>query len=126
MKNIEIIERDKIVKKKKKMGEAMLEGFKALQAKYSFIGSVRTIGLLGAIELVKSRETGELFETLLSPTFVQETMKRGLILRTGTYDQDTIVFSPPLILSKAELNEMLRILDETFEHVRKTIVEKEG
>lgn len=126
LKNIEIIEREKLVENAANMGEAMLEGFKALQGKYSFIGRVRTIGLLGAIELVKSRETGELFETLLSPIFVQETMKRGLILRTVTYDQDTVVFSPPLILSKAELNEMLRILDETFEYVRKIIVEKEG
>ncbi|MNH36751.1 hypothetical protein D3C79_975760 [compost metagenome] len=50
-------------------------------------------------------------------------MKRGLILRTVTYDQDTVVFAPPLILSKVELDEMLRILDETFEYIRKTIVE---
>lgn len=124
LKNIEIIEHENLVENAAKMGEALLEGFRALQAKYDFIGCVRTIGLLGAIELVKSRETGELFETPLSPIFVQETMKRGLILRTVTYDQDTIVFSPPLILSKAELDEMLRILDETFEYVLKTIVEK--
>lgn len=126
LKNIEIIERENLVENAAKMGEAMLEGFRVLQDKYSFIGRVRTLGLLGAIELVKSRETGELFDTLLSPIFVQETMKRGLILRTVTYEQDTIVFSPPLILSQAELNEMLRILDETFEFVRKNIVEKEG
>ena len=126
LKNIEIIERENLVDNAAEMGKAMLEGFQALQAKYNFIGNVRTIGLLGAIELVTDRETGALFEPLLSPIFVQETMKRGLILRTVTYDQDTIVFSPPLILSKAELNEMLRILDETFEHIRQTIVEKEG
>lgn len=126
LKNIEIIERENLVENAAKMGEAMLEGFRVLQDKYSFIGRVRTLGLLGAIELVKSRETGELFDTLLSPIFVQETMKRGLILRTVTYEQDTIVFAPPLILSQAELNEILRILDETFEFVRKNIVEKEG
>lgn len=126
LKNIEIIERENLVDNAAEMGKAMLEGFQALQAKYNFIGNVRTIGLLGAIELVKNRETGALFEPLLSPIFVQETMKRGLILRTVTYDQDTIVFAPPLILSKAELNEMLRILDETFEHIRQTIVAKEG
>lgn len=126
LKNIEIVEQEKLVENAAKMGEAMLVGFKALQEKYAFIGCVRTIGLLGAIELVKSRETGELFNTPLSPIFVQETMKRGLILRTVTYEQDTVVFSPPLILSKAELDEMLRILDETFDYIRKTIVEKEG
>ncbi len=125
LKNIDILERELLIENAASMGEAMLAGFKALQEKYSFIGSVRTIGLLGAIELVKNRETGELFETAISPIFVQETMKRGLILRTVTYEQDTVVFAPPLILSKAELNEMLRILDETFEFVRKTIIVKD-
>lgn len=123
LKNIEIVERENLVENAAVMGDAMLKGFQALQEKYSFIGRVRTLGLLGAIELVKSRETGELFESPLSPIFVQETMKRGLILRTVTYDQDTVVFAPPLILSKVELDEMLRILDETFEYIRKTIVE---
>lgn len=125
LKNIDILEREMLIENAASMGEAMLTGFKALQEKYSFIGNVRTIGLLGAIELVKNRETGELFDTAISPIFVQETMKRGLILRTVTYEQDTVVFAPPLILSKAELNEMLRILDETFEFVRKTIIAKD-
>ncbi|AVK97713.1 aspartate aminotransferase family protein [Lysinibacillus sphaericus] len=125
LKNIDILEREMLIENAASMGEAMLTGFKALQEKYSFIGNVRTIGLLGAIELVKNRETGELFKTAISPIFVQETMKRGLILRTVTYEQDTVVFAPPLILSKAELNEMLRILDETFEFVRKTIIAKD-
>lgn len=124
LKNIEIIEREMLVDNAATMGQVLLDGFKALQKKYSFIGCVRTIGLLGAIELVKSRETGELFDTPLSPIFVQETMKRGLILRTVTYDQDTVVFSPPLILTKAEADEMLRILDDTFEYIRQTIVEQ--
>ncbi|CAM5479821.1 Aspartate aminotransferase family protein OS=Lysinibacillus sphaericus OX=1421 GN=LS41612_16240 PE=3 SV=1 [Lysinibacillus sphaericus] len=63
--------------------------------------------------------------TAISPIFVQETMKLGLILRTVTYEQDTVVFAPPLILSKAELNEMLRILHESFELVWKTIIAKD-
>ena len=124
LKNIEIVEREGLVENAQKMGEAMLEGFKRLQEKYSFIGHIRTIGLLGAIELVKSRETGEMFDTPLSPVFVQETMKRGLILRTVTYDQDTVVFSPPLILTSTELEEMLRILDETCAHLQENYIEK--
>ncbi|MFF5994452.1 aspartate aminotransferase family protein [Lysinibacillus sp. KU-BSD001] len=126
LKNIEIVEQEGLVENAAKMGDALLEGFKMLQEKYDFISGVRTFGLLGAIELTKSRETGELFDTPLSPIFVQETMKRGLILRTVTYDQDTVVFSPPLILSKAEVDEMLRILDETFEYVQKNYVQKEA
>lgn len=124
LKNIEIIERENLVENADVMGKKMLEGFYALQEKYSIIRSARTHGLLGAFELVSSRETGEPFDTPLSPIFVQETMKRGLILRTCTYDQDTVVFSPPLILSKSELDEMLSILDDTLLYISSTIVEK--
>lgn len=123
LKNIEIIEREGLVKNAEVMGEKMLLGFKALREKYSFIGRVRTLGLLGAIELVKNRETGGLFDKPLSPVVVQETMKRGLILRTVTYDQDTIVFAPPLILTEPELNEMLNILDKTFQYIESTLAQ---
>ena len=75
LKNIEIIEREGLVKNAEVMGEKMFLGFKALREKYSFIGRVRTLGLLGAIELVKNRETGGLFDKPLSPVVVQETMK---------------------------------------------------
>lgn len=125
LKNIEIIEREGLVQNAKEMGEEMLKGFKALKQKYDFLGEVRTFGLLGAIQIVKNRETGELFDPLLSPIAVKEMTKRGLILRTVTYDQDTIVFSPPLILTKDELKEMLRIVDETFAYLQKEVVVKE-
>lgn len=125
LKNLEIIEREGLVQNAKIMGEEMLKGFQALQQKYDFIGDVRTFGLLGAIGLVKNRETGELFNPLLSPIAVKEMTKRGLILRTVTYGQDTIVFSPPLIITKNEMNEMLHIVDETFAYLQKEIIGKE-
>lgn len=122
LKNIEILEREGLVQNAKVMGEEMLKGFKVLQQKYDFIGEVRTFGLLGAIQIVKNRETGELFNPLLSPIAIKEMTKRGLILRTVTYDQDTIVFAPPLIITKNELNEMLRIVDETFDYFKKKLL----
>lgn len=126
LKNIEIIEREGLVQNAKEMGEEMLKGFKALEEKYDFISKGRTFGLLGAIQIVKNRETGEMFDTLLSPIAVKEMTKRGLILRTVIYDQDTIVFSPPLIITKNELNEMLRIVDETLAYIQKEFIEKGG
>ena len=46
-----------------------------------------------------------------------------MILRTVTYDQDTIVFAPPLILTEPELNEMLNILDKTFQYIESTLAQ---
>lgn len=126
LKNIEIIERESLVENAKIMGEEMLKGFKALRKKYDFIGDVRTLGLMGAIQIVKNRETGELFNPLLSPIAVKEMKKRGLIVRTVTYDQDTVVFAPPLIITKSEMNELLRIVDDTFAYLQNEIIAKRG
>ena len=124
LKNIEIIEREGLVENARVMGEWMLQGFKALQKKYDFIGEVRAFGLLGAIQFVRDRETRELFDPLLSPIAVKEMKKRGLILRTVTYGQDTVVFAPPLIITKSEMNELLRIVDETFAYLQKEVIVK--
>lgn len=124
LKNIEIIEREGLVENARVMGEWMLQGFKALQKKYDFIGDVRAFGLLGAIQFVRDRETRELFDPLLSPIAVKEMKKRGLILRTVTYGQDTVVFAPPLIITKSEMNELLRIVDETFAYLQKEVIAK--
>ncbi|WP_318502847.1 aspartate aminotransferase family protein [Bacillus sp. T3] len=120
LKNIEIIERDNLVENSKNMGAEMLKGFQYLQEKHSIVGDVRALGLMGGIQLVKDKETGEGFEKILSPKIVSEAAKRGLIIRAVTFDQDTLVFAPPLIISKEEIAQMIEILDETL-----TAVEQE-
>src|SRR5699024_6397118 len=66
-KNIEIIERENLIENARVMGEIMLEGFKYLQEKHDIVGEVRTIGLMGAIEIVKDKETNARFENPLVP-----------------------------------------------------------
>lgn len=120
LKNIEIIERDQLVENSKQMGIEMLKGFKYLQEKHPVVGDVRALGLMGGIQIVKDKKTGEGFDTLLSPKIVNEAAKRGLIIRSVTFDQDTLVFAPPLIITKDEIAEMIAILDESL-----TAVERE-
>ncbi|MFJ7639896.1 aspartate aminotransferase family protein [Peribacillus sp. NPDC097225] len=121
LKNIEIIERENLIENSKQRGVELLAGFKMLQAKHPIIGDVRALGLIGGISIVKDKQTGEKFETPLAPRIVSEAAKNGLICRSVTFDQDTLVFAPPLIITKEEVEKLMEILDDTF-----AAIEKEG
>ncbi|MBX0315241.1 aspartate aminotransferase family protein [Planococcus glaciei] len=123
LKNLEIIEKENLIANSKQMGEVLLEGFKKLQQQHDIIGEVRTLGLIGAIEVVKDKQTNERFESPIVPQLVSEAAKRGLIFRSVVFDgQDTLVFAPPLVITPSEIDEMVNILDETFTAVGKNLV----
>ncbi|MCM3160591.1 aspartate aminotransferase family protein [Metabacillus litoralis] len=123
LKNIEIIERENLIENAAVMGQEMLKGFQSVQEKHSIIGEVRALGLMGAIEIVKDKQTNERFASPLAPQLVNEAAKRGLILRSVVFDgQDTLVFAPPLIMTKEDITSLISILDETFTSVTKDAV----
>lgn len=122
LKNIEIIERENLVENSRLMGVEMLNGFKYLQKNHPIVDDVRALGLVGAIEIVKDKQKGERFETPLTPRLVDEAAKRGLIVRSVTFDQDTLVFAPPLIITKHEIDRMIDILDETLSVVEQEVL----
>jgi putrescine---pyruvate transaminase len=124
LKNLEIIEREQLVTNAKVVGETLLAGFEQLLQKYSFIDHVRALGLVGGISFSKNRATSERFEQPLSPIVVEEALKRGLIIRAVTFDQDSLVFAPPLISTHEQIADLLAILDETLGHVEATVVQK--
>ncbi|WP_223594864.1 aminotransferase family protein [Neobacillus bataviensis] len=127
LKNLEIIERENLIENAKQMGAEMLAGFRQLQSKHSMIGEVRALGLMGAIEIVKDRQTNERFATPLAPLIVSEAAKRGVVVRAVVFDgQDTIVFAPPLIINQEEIVQMMKILSETLSAVENTIKQAEG
>lgn len=122
LKNIEIIEKEGLVENARDRGIDLLNGFKWLQSKHDIVGEVRGIGLMGAIELVKDKSTNARFESPVSPKAVAEAMKRGLIFRGVLYEgADTLIFAPPLVISKSQVEDMITILDDTLTVVRKNL-----
>lgn len=118
LKNIEIIEKSGLIDNAKLMGEEMLSGFQWLQKKRTIVGEVRGLGLMGGIEIVKDKQTNDRFSTPQSPLVVVEAAKRGLICRSVIFDGlDTLVFAPPLIINKEQVDEMITILDEAIQAV---------
>ncbi|MCV9885004.1 aminotransferase family protein [Metabacillus halosaccharovorans] len=115
LKNIDIIESERLIENAKRMGKELLDGLKIIQQVYPIIGKVKGKGLMGAIEF-HNKNT----EITLAPLIVNEAAKRGLICRSVVFDgQDTVVLAPPLVISKEELDHLLNILDDSIKAIIK-------
>ena len=73
---------------------------------HPLIGEARTVGLLGALELVKSKDPIERFDEKQHVGTVcrDVCVKNGLVLRAV---RDTMVAAPPLVISRAEVDELI-------------------
>ena len=74
---------------------------------HPLVGEVRGVGLIGAVELVADKAAKTPFEAgrAMGAAVVAKAQGHGVILRAMG---DTIAFSPPLIISAADIAEMLR------------------
>jgi 4-aminobutyrate aminotransferase len=97
------------------VGGHMLAGLRELAAKHPLIGDVRGRGLMIGVELVRDRQTKER-ATTERDRVVQECFKRGLlVLGAG---QNAIRLSPPLVLTTAQADTAIEILDQALSSVR--------
>ncbi len=112
----QIVEQD-LVGHARAMGERMRERLEAMKATYPMIGDVRGAGLLQGMEFVADRETREPYGPDVKPGKRVERVARdrGLILRTAT---EYVAFSPPLVSTPAEIDEMCDILDASLAEVQ--------
>jgi len=109
---IQTIVRDKLVEHTAKVGTLMLDGLRGLQEKYEFIGDVRGKGLLIGIDLVKNRDTKEELSSQVTERIFQEALKRGLLMM-GYFPRMRL--NPPLVITAAQVQEGIDILDEVFQ-----------
>jgi len=92
------------------------EGLRKFQD-HALVGEVRGMGLIAAVELVQDKETRQPFELSdkVGLQLVGFAQGHGLIIRAIG---DSIAFSPPLIITSDEIDEMLgcfsRALDDTL------------
>jgi taurine--2-oxoglutarate transaminase len=84
------------------------------------IGDVRGIGHFFALELVKNRSTKEPFnvkadrfsrKSMMTSQVSADAMKKGLYV-VAWYD--ALIIAPPLIITEAEVNEAMEILDQSL------------
>jgi len=103
--------REHLMRNAEEVGAHMMSGAQALKEKHPLIGDVRGRGLMIGIELVRDRTTKER-ATSERDAVVREAFTRGLLLLgAGT---NAIRISPPLVLTKAQADTALGILDQAL------------
>ena len=113
---IDIIEEDDLRTNSGVVGEYFREKLEELQDKHPLIGDVRGVGLMQGLELVEDRHSKKP-ASAQTVSLMEEARKRGLLIGKGGMYGNVIRLSPPLNISKADVDEAARILDESFSAV---------
>ncbi len=113
---LKVMEEEKLTENAANMGNILREGLLKLQSKFpKTVGDVRGMGLIQAIELVDDETIQDRNpNTKAVAQLFEETKKRGLLIGKGGLYGNVIRISPALNISKDEVNEAIKIMDESF------------
>jgi putrescine---pyruvate transaminase len=113
LKNIEILEREKICEHVREVGPYLEDKLNTLRD-LPIVGDVRGSHFMMGIECVKNPATKEFFqkETMIGSRIAEKCQDFGLIIRpAGNF----IVISPPLILTRTQIDELVLALRKGIE-----------
>jgi len=111
-----------------RMGERLQAGLAELAKRYPVIGQVRGKGLLQAIELVQNRETRQPFEAdqQIGVRLTDLAFEQGLIIYPrrpiNGLCGDHVLVAPPLIVTAAEVDEILSRLERALSRTTEQFV----
>ena len=114
---IQAYEEDDMVGNSKRLGAVLAKQHRRLQERHPCVGAVRSIGLFGAIELVRDRRTMEPLAPFNGTSPEMKAIAQAL-LDGGMYTfvrWNTIMTNPPLCIDEAQLDEGFEILDSALE-----------
>jgi 4-aminobutyrate---pyruvate transaminase len=121
LETLRIYEERDIVSAVRRAGPHLQEGLRSF-ANHPLVGDARGIGLIGAIELVRDKRSKQAFDpkARVAAYLVSRAQHYGAILRA--MPGDIVAFSPPLIITPSEIDELLacfrKALDDTWTMVK--------
>ena len=118
---IDLIEEDDLIHNCDVVGTYLRDGMLELQKKYPIIGDVRGMGLLQAMELVVDPVTKEP-ATALTAEVLEAARERGLLIGKGGMHNNVVRMAPPMNIGKSDVDEALRVLDESFAAVTSRVL----
>jgi putrescine---pyruvate transaminase len=120
LKNLEIMERERLVERVQDDIGPYFQKAVASLADHPLVGEVRGKGLLAAIELVKDKATRTFFDSEMNVGTMcrNHCFSNGLVMRAI---RDTMVLSPPLILTREEADEIVRLARYCFDQTAKEL-----
>lgn len=113
---IDVIQRDSLDENAAEMGNILRKGLELLQEKHpQVIGDVRGMGLMQAIELVTDETKNDRTPNpSAADQLMEETKARGLLIGRGGLYANAMRISPPLNITRSDVEEALGILNDSF------------
>ena len=107
--NIRLIQREGLVDQvRTDTGPYLAEHFKAL-AEHPLVGEAQSVGLMGALQIVKDKASGTCFDGALEVGMIcrGHCFANGLIMRAVG---DRMIIAPPLVITRAQIDDMAALI----------------
>jgi adenosylmethionine-8-amino-7-oxononanoate aminotransferase len=118
---LQYMEKNNIQENAATVGEYLLNCLQRMQWKHSIIGDIRGKGLLCGVEFVKDPITREPFEmsSKVTDRLLSICFEKGLLVYPAVggvtgFSGDSILVSPPLTITKEQVNDLIDILDQSI------------
>jgi putrescine aminotransferase len=115
LRNIEIMEREELVERVRNETGPYLAKALAKLNDHPLVGEARSVGLLGAVEIVADKASGARFngaEGTAGPMVRDICIRNGLMVR-GI--RDSLVMCPPLIISTQQIDDLVGIIRQSLD-----------
>jgi 4-aminobutyrate aminotransferase/(S)-3-amino-2-methylpropionate transaminase len=110
---LKILKEKKLVGRADAIGDQVMKKFHSFAKKYPFVGDVRGLGAMNAMEIVVDRKSSKPNGDL-AKAIVKRCYEKGLILLTAGAFNQVIRHLVPLVVTDEQLEKGLNILDEAM------------
>lgn len=118
---LRILEEENLVANSREQGAYLLGQLRARLDRYPLVGDVRGLGLMIGVELVQDRESRQPFPLhwQVAERFTRHALAHGIVVYPGSGmdpegQGDQFLVGPPLTISRAEVDELVELLDQSF------------
>jgi L-2,4-diaminobutyrate transaminase len=117
---LKILDEEKVVAHVAELAPYLHGQMRAAVGDHPLVGEIRGAGFMLGIELVQDRATKKAFpkEALVGRRLLKNLFSRGLISRALG---DTLVFAPPLVIQKAEIDELVSKFKAGLEQIGREV-----
>ncbi|HET6611020.1 MAG TPA: aspartate aminotransferase family protein, partial [Kofleriaceae bacterium] len=113
---IDVMEREDIPARAERLGAILKDELCAMKDKYPFIGDVRGMGLMQAVELVEDRKTKEPAKARAAK-MMEAAKRQNLLIGKGGLYGNTLRLAPPMLITETELKDATARLDKAFAEI---------